>query len=65
LRRAVVTNGDSDSIGAVAGGLLGALHGQAWPKGIITRLEPRYQTEIAEASAYSFITDQVREESNA
>jgi len=52
LRRAVTTNGDSDSIGAVAGGLLGALHGEFWPEGTLDRLEPRYRTWIAEAAHY-------------
>lgn len=52
LRRAVVTDGDSDSIGAVAGGLLGALHGQFWPEGTLSRLEPRYQRWIDEATDY-------------
>lgn len=55
LRRAVNTNGDSDSIGAVAGGLLGALHGEFWPDGTLDRLEPRYQAEIAEAAQFCFI----------
>lgn len=53
LRRAVVTDGDSDSIGAVAGGLLGAVHGQFWPATVIERLEPRYQDWIAEADSYN------------
>jgi ADP-ribosylglycohydrolase len=52
LRRAVTTNGDSDSIGAVAGGLLGALHGEFWPGDIIERLEPRYRDWIEQADRY-------------
>lgn len=51
LRRAVTTGGDSDSIGAVAGGLLGALHGRFWPKDTLARLEPRYRAEITRAAA--------------
>lgn len=54
LRRAVTTGGDSDSIGAVAGGLLGALHGEFWPTGTLDRLEDRYQDEIAEAAEFQF-----------
>lgn len=55
LRRAVTTNGDSDSIGAVAGGLLGALHGEFWPdEEILTRLEPRYLIWIEESDSYRF-----------
>lgn len=54
LRRAVTTGGDSDSIGAVAGGLLGALHGPFWPEGTLDRLEPRYQAEIAAAAQLDF-----------
>jgi ADP-ribosylglycohydrolase len=54
LRRAVTTNGDSDSIGAVAGGLLGALHGEFWPDGALDGIEPRYLAEIAQADTYLF-----------
>lgn len=57
LRRAVVTDGDSDSIGAVAGGLLGALHGQFWPDGTVQRLEPRYQREIDHASKFRLVAE--------
>lgn len=57
LRRAVTTDGDSDSIGAVAGGLLGALHGQFWPEGTTDRLEPRYLGKIITASRYELLRD--------
>lgn len=56
LRRAVTTDGDSDSIGAVAGGLLAAVHGRFWPQGTVERLEPRYQAWIAEADDYHLTT---------
>lgn len=52
LRRAVTTDGDSDSIGAVAGGLLGARYGAFWPSTALERLEPRYQVEIAGAANF-------------
>lgn len=57
LRRAVTTDGDSDSIGAVAGALLGA-GGVDWVllgedgQDVFTRLEPVYQEWITEASDY-------------
>jgi ADP-ribosylglycohydrolase len=53
LRRAVTTNGDSDSIGAVAGGLLAVYHGEFWPDDIIERLEPRYRDWIEQADRYT------------
>lgn len=58
LRRAAVTNGDSDTIAAVAGGLLGALHPQAfisrWDE-LRERFEPRYREWIEnEADDYVF-----------
>lgn len=62
LRRAAVTNGDSDTIGAVAGALLGA----AWP-GFFTdkwtefadRFESRYVAWIEnEADDYDFVPDE-------
>jgi ADP-ribosylglycohydrolase len=54
LRRAVTTDGDSDSIGAVAGGLLGAAYGPFWPDAtVLTRIEPRYLAWIAEADRYT------------
>jgi ADP-ribosylglycohydrolase len=40
LRRAVVTDGDSDTIGAVAGGLLGALHPDVFTKAWESYLGP-------------------------
>ena len=54
LRRATVTNGDSDSIAAVAGAILGALHRDPWPDEWADRLEPRYREWIAEAEQYDF-----------
>ncbi|DAZ90374.1 ADP-ribosylglycohydrolase family protein [Mycobacteroides abscessus] len=54
LRRATVTNGDSDSIAAVAGSILGAIHDDPWPAEWFARLEPRYQQEILEAEGYEF-----------
>jgi ADP-ribosylglycohydrolase len=54
LRRATVTTGDSDSIAAVAGAVLGALYRDPWPAEWDARLEPRYQNWIAEAEQYSF-----------
>lgn len=55
LRRSVTTAGDSDTIGAVTGALLGAA-GTLWPKGVFVRLEPRYQRWILnEADDYEFL----------
>jgi ADP-ribosylglycohydrolase len=54
LRRATVTGGDSDSIAAVAGAILGALSRDAWPQDWFDRLEARYRGWIAEAESYSF-----------
>lgn len=61
LRRAVTTNGDSDSIGAVAGALLGALNGEFWPADALDRLEPRYLAWLTEADDYA-LTAPTREE---
>lgn len=58
LRRATVTNGDSDSIAAVTGALLGAVHENPWPSGWFDRIEPRYQTWIRQASKYTFDTEE-------
>ena len=57
LRRATVTGGDSDSIAAVAGSILGALHRNPWPPDWFDRLEPRYKEWIAEAELYDFDSD--------
>lgn len=54
LRRATVTDGDSDSIAAVAGALLGAVHPNPWPDQWFMRLEPRYRTWIHQADKYNF-----------
>lgn len=51
LRRAAATNGDSDSIGALVGGLLGAT-GIAWNPTMIDSLEDQYKTELADAIVY-------------
>jgi ADP-ribosylglycohydrolase len=50
LRRSVTTEGDSDTLGAVCGALLGA-GGAEWPD-VMDRLEPEYQSWIKEASDY-------------
>lgn len=52
LRRATVTGGDSDSIAAVAGAILGALHRDPWPTEWAERLEPRYRDWISTAKNY-------------
>lgn len=60
LRRSITTDGDSDTIGAVTGALLGAA-GTVWPEGVFDRLEPRYQRWIEnEADDYTF-SDEVIE----
>jgi ADP-ribosylglycohydrolase len=69
LRRAVTTDGDSDSIGAVAGGLLGAAHPivfiDLWERGLKSdgtvrdRIEERYVRWIeGEADGYPFVDPQ-------
>ena len=60
LRRSITTGGDSDTIGAVTGALLGAA-GTVWPEDVFERLEPRYQRWIEnEADDYTF-SDEVIE----
>lgn len=59
LRRAVTTDGDSDTIGAVAGGLLGAAYPEfftmLWDAGLALRFETRYRNEIeGQADIYPF-----------
>jgi ADP-ribosylglycohydrolase len=59
LRRAVTTDGDSDTIGAVTGALLGAAYPEvftkAWDSGLRERFEPRYVAWIEEeADDYEF-----------
>lgn len=49
LRRAAVTGGDSDSIAAIAGAILGALYDDPWPGEWLGRLEDRYADEISDA----------------
>lgn len=46
LRRATVTGGDSDTIGAITGMFLGAIYGDVWPKEWSARLEIRYLNQI-------------------
>lgn len=56
LRRSVITTGDSDTIGAVTGGLLGAA-GAQWPD-VLNRMEERYEAWIVnEADDYEFTPD--------
>ncbi len=51
LLRAAETNGDSDSIGAITGALVGAAFGaDAFPAEWLTRVEARYQHELAVAA---------------
>ncbi|OBY33443.1 hypothetical protein ACT18_00375 [Mycolicibacter kumamotonensis] len=46
LRRAALTDGDSDSIAAIAGSVLGAIHDDPWPSEWHERLEERYASWI-------------------
>lgn len=48
LQRATVTEGDSDSIAAIAGAFIGALFDDPWPADWVDRLEPRYRTWISD-----------------
>lgn len=52
LRRAIMTGGDSDTIGAVAGALIGASHDDPWPQHWKQRLEQRYSAWLERASLY-------------
>lgn len=59
---AATSSGDSDSIAAIAGGLIGAAHSDArfWPQaGVCPRFESRYQDalERAAADASSFLAE--------
>jgi ADP-ribosylglycohydrolase len=59
LRRSVTTDGDSDTIGAVAGGLIGAAYPDffinLWDEGLALRFEKRYRDWIeVEADDYPF-----------
>lgn len=54
LRRATVTGGDSDSIAAIAGAVLGAAHADPWPGEWFARLEDRYQDEIQDVMDMEF-----------
>lgn len=50
IRRAAATSGDSDSIAAITGALVGAAHGMdAWPQGWAVRIE--YRRMLTEQSA--------------
>lgn len=55
LLRAAATNGDSDSIGAITGALVGAAYGEVWPADWLLRVEPRYQAELAVAAGLAWI----------
>lgn len=49
IRRAVTTDGDSDTVGAVVGGLCAVRHPLPWtdmPEDWLAKLEPRYRAEI-------------------
>ena len=63
LRRSVVTNGDSDTIGAVTGALLGALYPEVFLTGwdeLRNRFEPRYVAWIeGEADEYHFTPERI------
>ena len=60
LRRAAVTDGDSDTIGAVAGALLGALYPECFLDFDLTRFEPRYQLWISlECDDYEMAPERV------
>lgn len=52
IRRAVLTGGDSDTLGAVTGMVLGARYGDIWPPDWTRRIEPRYRLWIAETANY-------------
>ncbi len=57
VRRAVNTDGDSDTIGTVTGALAAVNHPFPWkgiPEDWFTRLEPQYQDWILESDSYSF-----------
>ena len=54
LRRAATTGGDSDTLAAIAGFVLGCVHGDVWPHHWLTRLEPRYRDWITDSEAYVF-----------
>lgn len=54
LWRATITGGDSDSIAAVAGAVLGASFDDPWPGKAVARLERRYREWIIESDSYVF-----------
>jgi ADP-ribosylglycohydrolase len=62
LRRSVTTDGDSDTIGAVTGALLGAafpgFFTDLWNEGLAQRFEQRYREEIEEADGHVFADPQ-------
>jgi ADP-ribosylglycohydrolase len=54
LRRAATTGGDSDSIAAIAGAILGALYEDPWPREWMDRMEERYALELTMAGEFIF-----------
>ena len=54
LWRATITGGDSDSIAAVTGAVLGASFDDPWPGKAVARLERRYRNWIIESESYIF-----------
>lgn len=57
LRRAATTDGDSDSIAAIAGAFIGALNPGCWPPEWFDRIEPRYQKWITETEHYAYLKE--------
>jgi hypothetical protein len=57
VRRATVSEGDSDTVAAVTGALAGRMHPFPWdglPENWFSLLEPRYQQWIIESDDYVF-----------
>lgn len=52
IKRLVTSNGDSDSIGAVGGAILGCLNGYKKLSPHIGKFEPRYEKELAAVNKY-------------
>lgn len=63
LRRSVVSDGDSDTIGAVAGGLIGAAYPGTFTdreEALMERFEPRYAAWIEQTDDYPFAASRKR-----